>query len=162
MRTGEHCRNCSARHACPALMRSAALSVDIAHEQTPMDLTPAALGLELQYLTVALARIKARHDALEEQGLGLVRSGQDVPLWAGSYSSGRERWNRPAEQVAVLGDMWGVDLRSPMAVITPAQARKAGIEDMVVQAYAERPRGSLKLVPVSDDKVSRAFARGDE
>lgn len=158
LRTGDHCRDCSARHACPALARSAALSVDIAHEQTPMDLTPAAMGRELAYLTAAMARIKARHDALEEQTLAAIRAGQDVPLWKGTYSAGRERWKVPPEQVAILGDMWGVDVRAPLAVLTPAQARKAGLD---IAGFTERPTGALRLEPVTDGAVSRAFERGD-
>lgn len=161
LQSGDHCRDCSARHACPALMRAAALSVDIAHEQTPMDLTPHALGLELSYLTAALARLKARHDALEEQALGMVRSGRDVPLWKGSNSTGREYWNRPAAQVAILGDMWGVDLRKPLECITPAQARKLDVDEAVIAGFSERRSGALKLVPVTDDTVSRAFERGE-
>jgi hypothetical protein len=162
LRTGDHCRDCTARHACPALLRSAALSVDIAHEQTPMEMTPAGLGLELRYLTAALARIKARHDALEEQALGLIRSGRDVPLWKGDYSNGREGWKRPAAELVAMGDLMGVDLRKPVECITPNQARKAGVDDAVVRAFSERPRGSLRLVPVNDDTVSRAFQKGDE
>ncbi len=161
LRTGDHCRDCSARHTCPALMRSAALSVDVAHEQTPMDLTPAALGLELRYLTAAMARIKARHDALEEQALGSIRAGRDVPMWKGGYGTGRERWKQPATEVAMLGDMWGLDLRKPTECITPAQARKAGIDEAVIAAFAERPSGALRLVPVSDDAAVRAFTGGD-
>lgn len=157
LRTGDHCRDCSGRHACPALLRSAALSVDIAHEQTPMELTPQALGLELLYLRNAEKRIKARADALEEQVLGQMRGGTDVPLWKADYSAGRERWKQPADQVAMLGDLWGIDLRKPADCITPNQARKAGVGDAVVRAFSEQPRGSMRLVPVTDASVSRAF-----
>lgn len=94
--------------------------------------------------------------------MGLIRAGRDVPMWKGSYSNGRERWKLPAGQVAMLGEMWGVDLRKPEDVITPAQARKAGLDDEVVAGFAERPTGALKLVPVTDDTVSRAFAREGE
>jgi len=160
LQTGPHCRDCSARHACPALHQAAALSVDVAHEQTPMELSPIALGLELRYLMAAEARIKARRDALEEMVLGMMRSGRDVPLFKADYSSGRRKWKLPAAQAAAMGDMFGVDLRKPLDVITPTQAEASGVPREIILQMSDQPRGSMKLVPVTDDTVARAF--GDE
>ncbi len=167
LRTGDHCRDCTARawydevtglvDVCPALQRSAALSIDVAYEQTPVTMSAAAVGLELRYLRDAEKRIKARADALEEVILAAMRGGHDVPLWKADYSSGRERWKYPSDQVAALGDMWGVDLRKPLECMTPAQARKEGVDDSVIKAFAEQPRGALKLVPVTDHNVAKAF-----
>lgn len=157
LHTGNHCRDCDARHGCPALMRAAALSIDIAYQQTPMDLTPAALGLELRYLTDAEARLKARRAALEEQVLGMMRAGKDVPLWRADYSSGRERWTKTPAEVFALGDLFGVDLRQEIKPVTPAQARALGIDKTVTAGFAETPRGSMKLVALTDDSVAKAF-----
>lgn len=155
--TGDHCRDCTARHACPALMQSAALGVDVAYDQTPMELSPHAMGLELRYLRDAEARIKARADALEEQILGQMRSGRDVPLWKADYSKGREVWDVPVSQVITLGRMCGVDVAKPAEVITPVQARAAGIDERMLLGLTRQPRESMRLVAVTDDSVSRAF-----
>ena len=161
LRTGGHCRDCSARHACPALQRAGAIAMDVALKSQPVDLPPHAVGLELRQISDAIARLEARKTGLEEHALGLIRGGTGVPFFSTEYASGRERFVAPAAEVFALGDMLGVDLRKPPEVITPGQARtelkKIGIDGAVITAYAEKPRGALRLVRVNDDAAKLAF-----
>lgn len=155
--TGPHCRDCSARHACPALQQAGAIAMDVSLQGHPVDLTPHAVGLELRQINDAIDRLKARKTGLEEQALGLIRGGTLVPFFTAQHATGNERWTAPAAEVFLLGDMFGVDLRKPPAAITPAQARKAGVDAKVITAYAERPKGALRLEGVDDDAAKLAF-----
>ena len=157
LQTGEHCRDCSARHACPALQRAGAIAMDVSLQAQPVDLPAHAVGLELRQIEEAEARLKARRTGLEEQALGLIRGGTLVPFYTAQHASGRERWKTPAAEVFALGDMFGVNLRKAPEAITPAQARKAGVDETVVAAYAETPKGALRLERVNDDAAKLAF-----
>lgn len=159
--TGEHCRDCSARHACPALQRAGALGVDVSLQSQPVNLPPHAVGLELRYIDDAIARLEARRTGLEQQALGMIRGGTLVPFYSTEYATGREKFTVPVAEVFALGDMLGADLRKPAEAITPGQARtalkKLGIDGEVISSYAEKPRGALRLVRVNDDAAKLAF-----
>ncbi len=156
--TGDYCRDCSARYACPALQQAAALAMDVAMQAAPpIDLPPHALGLELRQLDDALTRIKARKTGLEEQALGAIRSGQAVPFFSAQHSVGRERWNVPAAEAFALGEMFGVDLKKPPEPITPKQARDLGVDETVMLEYAGKPRGALRLERADDNAAKLAF-----
>ena len=155
--TGEHCRDCSGRHACPALQQAGALAMDVALQSAPVDLPAHALGLELRQIDDAIKRLRARQTGLEEQAIGLIRGGTAVPFFTAQHSVGRERWTVPAAEAFALGEMYGVDLRKPAEPITPKQARDKGIDEAVISAYAERPRGALRLERVDDNAAKLAF-----
>jgi hypothetical protein len=157
LRTNDHCRDCTARRACPALQRAGAIAMDVSLHAQPVELPPHAVGLELRQIDDAIRRLEARQTGLEEQALGLIRGGTAVPFYSAQHASGRETWNVPLDQVFALGDNFGVDLRKP-AAITPGQARKAGIDATVITAYAEKPRGALRLERVNDDAAKLAFS----
>ena len=155
--TGGHCRDCSGRHACPALQRAGAIAMDVSLQAQPVVLPPHAVGLELRQIDDAIKRLDARKTGLEEYALGIIRQGTPVPFYSATHASGRERWNVPAPEVFALGDMLGAELRKPQEPITPAQARKAGIDAGVIQAYADTPKGALRLTRVDDDAANLAF-----
>lgn len=155
--TGEHCRDCAGRHACGILQSVAMGLVDLSLEAAPQEMTPAALGLFLVTVRDAMKRLGALAEGLEEQAMFKVRSGVDVPHWKGDYSQGREKWNVPPEQVTALGQNYNVDLSKPPQTLTPAQARKAGVPDDMVQIFAERPRGAMTLVRFSESDAARRF-----
>lgn len=161
LRTGDHCRDCSARHACPALQRASALAMDVALRSQPVDLPPHAVGLELRQIDDAVARLEARRTGLEQQALGMIRGGTLVPFYTTEYASGREKFTAPVAEVFALGDMLGADFRKPAEAITPGQARtalkKLGIDGEVITSYAEKPRGALRLARVNDDAAKLAF-----
>lgn len=154
--TGAHCRDCRASHACDALMRVSHLAMDIAGESTPHEIPLRAVGVELRRIETAMKRLEARRDGLQAQALGAIAQGQNVPFWTKGFVDSRERWAVPIAEVHTLGDLMGVNLRKVDA-LTPAQARKAGIDPAVIQAYADKPRGAAKLIPSDEAAAQKAF-----
>lgn len=159
--TGDHCRYCPARHACAALLASGQLSVDVSRQSAPVELSPAALGLELRQIEDAIKRLEARQTGLEAQALGLIRAGGQVPHYGTEHAIGREKWIKPPADVFLLGTVLGANLRKPESPVTPKQARdalaKIGVDGSVIATYAEKPRGGLRLVRVKDSAARLAF-----
>lgn len=159
VQTGAHCRDCNGRHACMALMKVAGLAVDMADQGVPVDLPPDALGREMKRLTLAKKRLEARLEGLSEVALAAMRRGQSIPFWTIGHADVRERWTTPPGEVFALGDMFGVDLRKAPEPVTPAQARKLGVDADTVTAFAVKPTGAAKVVPVDEAAAARAFGK---
>lgn len=154
--TGAHCRYCTALTACRAAQSVAMLGVDLAGSSIPRDLPPAAAGLFLRKLTAASKRLEALRDALTEQVSAEVKRGAQDTGHAIEAAGGREFWDVEAPALFAMGDAMGLDLRKPVEPITPAQARKAGLDASVTAVYAKR-KTALKLVERDDDQAARIF-----
>jgi hypothetical protein len=159
---GEYCRYCPARHACPTLQNAALSACDVAGQAIAFDLPPAAVGNELRRLHYFAKLLKARIDGLEVEALSMLRQGKGVPHFIADSQPGRLVWREDfgADAVIAMGDALGKDLRKPATPITPTQAAKAGIDASVIDAYAFRPRGEMKLVPF-DNRDSRKIFGGN-
>lgn len=158
---GLHCKHCTGRHACEANQRAACGAADYARSAHFHDMPPEAVGLELAYLTEAAKVLASRITGLEEQGMGLVRAGTPVPGWFAEQGQGRERWKGPASEIATLGDLMGVDIRKPDALITPKQAIAAGLPAEVVRQYSETPKTGWRLKR-DDGRRARAIFGGEK
>lgn len=158
-RTGDHCRDCRAQWDCLANQRAGGASVDLAYRAQSTGMNAAELGLEGRVLRQALARLKARVDALDERILGLIRNGQTVPHHKLDWTKPREVWREgEAATVASIGDMLGVDLRKgDVPLVTPKQAIAAGIDETVIRAYSTTPAASPKLVQSDESDAARIF-----
>lgn len=142
---GPQCLHCPAARGCPTLRRNVLAVADYAQTAAPEQLPPDALGAELVLLEMLAKLVKARQTAIETEVEATLRGGQAVGDWTLEPAYGRTHWTAPAEDVAALGDLYGVDLRKPMAVDTPAQAKKKGVDASVIQAYSNTPSAGFKL-----------------
>ncbi len=158
-KTGPYCRNCSAAHACQAALDLGAATVDMAGTSIPVDMTPAQLGVTLARLRTAKKRLEALTTSLEEVVFSKIRLGAQVPYWSIGSENPREKWVVTPSEVFAMGDLMGVDLRKPAEAITPNQARERGIDPTVISAYAERPKGAQKLVPIDETTATKAFSQ---
>lgn len=156
-RTGDHCYKCTAAWDCEAHLRSGQTAIDTVGTQVPLRMGPAALALWKHQVDTAAARLKSISDAVDERILGQLRGGQIVPGYGIGSTSPLERWRNPSA-AAQMGDMMGVDLRKPdPALVTPKQARKMGVDSTVIDAYAETPTGTQKLVKTDSDAALAVF-----
>lgn len=151
------CDHCRARHACPALQARGLAAIDYSRAAVPFDLPPLALGLELASVRAALKALTARETGLAGQAEALIKGGERVPFWAIESAAGNLAWKVPAAEVITLGGMLGIDLKKPVAAITPTQARERGLDPDLLDAYAERPAGKAKLVLRDDASARKVF-----
>lgn len=155
--TGDHCRDCTGRHACEPLRRVGNHVLDIAGANIPHELPNEALALQLRLIKRGMARLEALKLGLEGQAMARIRAGQRVPGWAIEQGKGREKWTRPVAEVLALGELMGVNLAKPQEAITPNQARTAGVDASVIKAYSVEPNGENKLVISDDSAAAKAF-----
>lgn len=155
---GPHCRDCPGRIGCTASLRAGEEARDVVLTAAPLELPPEALGVELRYLRRARDTLEARIAGLEEQAATLMASGTRVPHFAMQPTYGRQRWAVPVNEVLELGFAMGKNLAKPdAAVITPKQAIKLGIDEAVISAYSETPRGPTKLIPENTINARKVF-----
>lgn len=157
MSTGGHCSYCPARHACPALRKVGGLAVDMSMQGVPHDLDPADAGRALRTIRTARERLEDLETGLEAQILAAIRAGNTSTGWETYQGYGREKWTVPAAEVVALGQLFGKDVAKPLDVITPAQARKLGIDEAVISPYTEKPKGEIKLRPLDSKSIRKAF-----
>lgn len=151
------CRDCTARHACPALQKAAYADMDTATGPVPFDLPPDALGVELRYVERAIEKLQARQTGLAEQAMSMLKRGQRVPFYRAEPSIGRQRWTKPDAEIDALGKMMNVELVKPK-VITPKQALVAGLDPTLVSAFSETPYGETKLKPDDGTDARKIFS----
>lgn len=153
---GEHCKHCPGRHACEALQRNTLIAIDQAGSSVPLELSPEAIGSELRAVRLARKLMEARETGLLEQARSLMMQGQRISNLMLQESKGRERWKLPPEQIAPLGLAFGVAI-SKQEVLTPAQARAAGMPAEVVAALSEVPNGELRVVEDDGSTTRKLF-----
>lgn len=158
---GPQCKTCTARANCDALQRTGYDNIDYVNSLSTHTLSGHSLGVELKLLQRAQEMIKMRLSGLEEQALHEIKQGQQVPYFAAKPTYGRKRWKKEitVEQVIMMGDLMGQDLRKPVELDTPAQCIKKGIDPAVVEQYAETPSTGVKLEPVTERGIKSVFSR---
>lgn len=157
--SGEHCRYCAGRHACPALSGAAYYACDLSHRFEIDELTGANLGAEYRLLSSALDRLQYRITGIEQQLESRIRSGDLTTGYCLERAFGRKIWDRSPEEIFALGDLLGIDLRKEPEPCTPTQAEKKGIDSTVISAYASKKPAKEKLVLSDDTRAKRAFTR---
>lgn len=153
------CEDCTARHACEALQRAAYRGIDLAQQAQAVELTPAAMGLELRYLTDAAALMEARITGLKAQVDATIRQGGIVPHWKFEPGTARMVWLKPAREVITAGELMGIKLAKDPEPITPTQAKQAGFPEELLGTYAYRPSGAVKLTVDDGSDARKVFAK---
>ena len=157
MKTGPHCQHCPARHVCPAFLAVGGAAVDMSLRGVPLEMTALGAGAILRTVRTARERLEDLETGLEAQLMAALRGGEHVAGWELEQGFGREKWTASATEIAAVGAALGKDLSKPLELITPAQARKLGIDEAVISAYSVRPKGEMKLKPVDAKAVRKAF-----
>jgi hypothetical protein len=158
---GHHCRYC-VRHVCQALQETIYMMVDVINNNvTGLQLEGDALGDELKLLNYMTNMVKFRKTAIEEQIINEIKGGKSVKNWSIKTKYGREVWKNDIDvnQVVMMGDLMGVDIRKPLALDTPTQAKakfkKAKKDVDIIKQYSHRPETGVTLVEDNIDNVKR-------
>lgn len=140
------CLHCKGRHVCSALQKTASNFIDVSISTESFELDSRQTASELKHLRHAALLIDARLTGLEEQAKSMILRGEYVPGFKLEPGAGREHWTKNTDEIIMLGELMGVNLAKPQEPITPAQARKIGIQDEILKQYSQRISGKLKLV----------------
>lgn len=157
-KVGAHCTLCPARVECRTLQKSTFAIMDLAGTAEAVNIGPHELGRELNFLDDAIERLEARRTGLAAQVEAKIRSGQSIPYYGLAPGQARLAWNITPEEAIAVCDMFGIDVRKPIAVITPTQAKAAGLAEETAKAYCSRPTPALTLKRLSLDDSRKLFA----
>lgn len=155
--SGDHCKYCSARLACPAARNAAGNAIDMVDAATLHLLDNAAAVSEYFVLKRAEAAIKNRLGAREGNLIAKIEAGEVVPGLVMECGQGRLAWNKPVAEIIALGDALKKELRAPAAAITPTQAKQRGLSADIVNAYSSTGGAGLKLIPAEKSFAAQAF-----
>ena len=157
--TPDNCRDCRARTRCDAAQAAGLEGAAVAGTSVPFDLALPEAARYLALVQRAQGQLTAMATGLEEQLIKALLKGQYVPGYRLDSTKPRERWTGNVEELFVLGDLLGHNLRAPPQPIGIAAARKLGIDDSVISQYVERPKGSVKLVPMDFTALKKVFGQ---
>lgn len=157
-KAGAHCKHCPAIHACSAALAVGVGLFEALSKPIPLDLSGDQLASMLDYVQYAHNHLGQLKEAIETQVKSTIQSGGNVPGYTLQKSYGRKSWTISPEEVLLIGESFGIDLSKPN-VITPAQAVKAGIDEELVNQYADRSANGFKIVKAA--KIADAFDKKD-
>lgn len=160
LRTGPHCRDCRAQWDCPANQRAGGVALDVIRSQGSSRMDAAAIGVEAKALAEAMDFVKARLNALDAQALAILGRGDRVPFHSLGWTQPRLAWDkeRQAEAASIVA-MFGVDVQPGVALPTPSQCIKQGVDGSVITPYTHRNEPSRKLLRVDDTTASKILGR---
>lgn len=157
-RTGPHCLDCLAAWDCEANQRAGGVSVDLIHSQQYSGMDAAAIGLELKVLDDAEDRVKARKNALTAKAQALAERGENIPWHGLKIGETRTLWDKTkVPEAANLVAMFGVPVSRGVALPTPAQCIKQGVDAAVITPYTTKANGAKKLVRIDDNHAAKVF-----
>lgn len=155
-RSGAHCKYCQARHVCPAAIQAGFKLFEAATVPLPATISDDALSTLLALTQRASKQLEALKTGLEQQVETRIRRGASVRGYRVEPKQGRLTWSKPVEEVAMLGDLLGVELRKP-TLITPKQAEKLGVDISVINEYTHKPNNGVHIVADDGNKAKLIF-----
>lgn len=164
-RTGNHCIDCLGRHMCTALANNVSHLVDFAQTAERSALPPELIGQELAIVDDALKQLEARRSGLAAQAEAVLRQGGSLPHYHLEPVGARLTYfdDVNVDELLALGDMLNIDLRKKLQradlVVTPTQAIQMGIDASVMESYASRPRGAMKLARDNFTAAKKVFSK---
>lgn len=157
LNTGSHCKFCDCRYNCPAASKAGFNLFEVTEKPVPQQLSIEQLSVQLALVKRALEQLSSLEIGYEEQITHMIKNGTLVPGWLLENGKGRETWRGSTNEVIILGDLLGHDLRKPDNVITPNQARKLGIDPAIIKEYSHIPNTGLKLIRDNGNRARQYF-----
>lgn len=148
--TGSHCYKCPSMAICPAAQMAAANAIEMSERAYDSAMSDTDLSLLLAQADRAMTHLKQFDDALSDLAKHRIKAGSLVPGYGLETAYGHKTW-KSGLTPDVVKLLVGQDVSKP-ALITPAQAKKAGASEAAVEALCDRPNNGVRLVRVNESK----------
>lgn len=142
--SGPQCYKCPSLSQCPAAQVASMGAVEVAYGAFDSEIDNTNLSFMLDTLDRAQEVLKQSLSAYEDLALHRLRVGQYVPEYTAQQGYSQTRWKTDACPDLIMA-LTGINVTEPK-IISPAQAKKAGVPEPVVIAYTERIPAGFKLV----------------
>lgn len=159
-RVGLHCRDCPGNIHCSLFLEENADIADRAGQAVRVNNPPEVLGYELTVLNRAEKLIKERKATIESSLLNLKQMGYQVPGWMMKQGYGARQWQKPDDEIILVGELMGVNLKETKPC-SPAEAdrrfKSANVDASVIKDYYGKKPTSLRLVPDDGSRAKMIF-----
>lgn len=152
---GSQCLFCSARAHCETLQKSGAKAIEFSGSAQSIPVDYAAAAVELDLVDRAIELLKSRRSGLREAVEYALKSGTQIREFVLEPKFGRDVWTVPDDDLFIIGDSVGIDLRV-VKPLTPTQAKSAGMIPDLVDNLRERKAAGFELVR-ADQSTARAI-----
>lgn len=153
LRTSNHCAKCPALTKCPAARKAEMNSIDTADMVYEDTISNELLSYNLDTLYRASAMLKSRLEAFEELAEHRIKAGQVIDNYSVASGLGHSKWNDGID-ATILKMLTGKELSKP-ELISPAQAKKLGVDEIVIKSVTHRPPTKVKLVRGDANKIAQ-------
>ena len=150
--SGSQCYKCQCLSQCPAAQIAAMNAIDVAEMAFDSEIENDKLVWMLANLKRAQEIIKQSYDAYEDLALHRLKAGGRLKGYSMQQALGQTTWNDGITS-DVVKMMSGVDVRVDK-IMTPAQAKKAGVPEELLKSMTHRPDNGFKLVAVDENKLA--------
>lgn len=156
LRTNDHCGTCHSLASCPAARLARCNAIDATSTVFHDDITNDVLSQTLETLERAEDMIKQSLKAFEEMAKHRIKGGQVVTNYGVETSLGNSKFNE-GMTADILKMLTGIELSEPK-LVTPAEAKRRGVNADVIKSISHRPITGTKLVRVDvNKKAARLF-----
>lgn len=150
--SGSQCYKCKSLSQCPAAQIAAMNAVDVANMAFDSEMSDDKLSWMLDNLKRASEVIKQSYEAYQDLALHRLKDGRRVNCYSIQPALGNTTWNDDItpEFIEALCD---VDC-SVKKLVTPAQAKKKGVPEELINQFTYRPDNGFKLVHIDENKLA--------
>ncbi len=155
VRSGDHCRYCTARFRCDAAIGAGFGFMELAAEPLPVDMTTSEMAFLLEVLQRGQEQIGYLVTGIQEQLEHKINSGERVANYHMARTSSKRFWKNEAGFKAAAAIM-GADVMES-TVMSPAKAEKL-IDKKVVARYTGQSSG-MKLKKIDKNYAMNIFSQ---
>lgn len=142
--TSPHCYKCPSLSQCPAAQIASMNAIDVSHRQFNSEIDNERLSWMLDNIKRAQDVLEQSLGAYEDLALHRLKIGQVIPDYTAQSGLGKTQWN-DGVTADMIQALTGINITAPK-MLSPNQAKNAGVPEAVVKAYTTRPSTGFKLV----------------
>lgn len=152
VKTSQHCHNCACMSNCPAAQIAAMNALDISSNAFDSEIDNDRLSWMLSTLKTAQEVIKQSLTAYEDLAMHRIQDGNEVKGYNVQTALGVTTWNEDINP-EFIKTFSGIDITTKK-LITPAQAKKLGLKEDIIEQCTHRANNGFKLVRIDNNKLA--------
>lgn len=155
--TGSHCKNCPAFVNCPAARKAQMNAIDVSEIAFNDSLDDETLSFFLDQMERATKSLTTAYKAYSDLALHRVRIGKNIKNYSIDTELSALQWEDHVTP-EIVHMITGRNDLTKQKLITPTQAKKAGVDETILTTLSSRKSKGFKLVRVDENKkAQKAF-----
>lgn len=150
--SGSQCYKCQCLSQCPAAQIATMNAIDIAETAFDSEIDDDKLTWMLTNLKRAQEILKQSYEAYEDLAMHRLKAGNHLKGFGIKQALGQTTWDKTVN-ADFIKTMCGIDITVDK-LMTPAQAKKAGVPEELIKQCTYRPDNGFKLVGVDEQKLA--------